>query len=127
MINRSPPSRRPSPSGTSSPFMGRSRRRRRRGGTRPPIAFLRLAAIRVFYIHVERRRVAIIVSPWYPVPPSGYGGIELIAYNLRRGLANRGPHGPLLRGQGSPGPFESLALPPESSTSPPGTLDALPG
>src|SRR2546427_3118989 len=117
MINRSSPSPRPSPSGNSPPFMGRSRRRRRRGGTRPPIAFLRLAAIRVFYIHVERRRVAIIVSPWYPVPPSGYGGIELLAHKLRRELANRGPHGTILRGRGSPGPVEYPALPPRSRAS----------
>src|SRR2546430_9359867 len=74
MINRSSPSPRPSPSGNSSPFMGRSRRRRRRGGTRPPIAFLRLPPIRGVYIHVERRPIAIILSPRYPGPPSGYGG-----------------------------------------------------
>src|SRR5437870_6311056 len=105
MINRSSPSPQPSPSGNSSPFMGRSRRRRRRGGTRPPIAFLRLAAIRVFYIHVERRRVAIIVIPWYPVPPSGYGGIVVIAYNPARELANLGHLVTNLSVEWSRGPF----------------------
>src|SRR2546427_12501458 len=112
MINRSSPSPRPSPSGNSPPFMGRSRRRRRRGGTRPPIAFLRLAAIRVFYIHVERRRVAIIVSPWYPVPPSGYGGRELLAHKPGRGLGDRGPQAPTPGREGAQGPAESPPLPP---------------
>ena len=80
----------------------------------------------MFYIHVERRRIAIIVSPWYPVPPSGYGGIELMAYNLGRELTNRGHHVTILGGQGSRGPFESLALAPESWTPQLGTIDELP-
>jgi glycosyltransferase involved in cell wall biosynthesis len=75
---------------------------------------------------VERRRIAIIVSPWYPVPPSGYGGIELMAYNLGRELANRGHQVTVLGRQGSKGPFESLALAPESWTQQLGTRDEVP-
>jgi glycosyltransferase involved in cell wall biosynthesis len=75
---------------------------------------------------VERCRIAIIVSPWYPVPPGGYGGIELMAYNLGRELANRGHQVTILGRQGSHGPFESLALAPESWTEQLGTLDEIP-
>ena len=39
---------------------------------------------------MEPRRIAFIVSPWFPVPPNGYGGIELMAYNLACELSNRG-------------------------------------
>jgi len=65
---------------------------------------------------VEARRVALIVSPWYPVPPKGYGGIELMAYNLARELTSRGHQVTVLGQQGSQGPFESLALAPKSWT-----------
>jgi glycosyltransferase involved in cell wall biosynthesis len=60
--------------------------------------------------------VALIVSPWYPVPPNGYGGIELMAYNLARELTSRGHHVTVLGQQGSQGPFETLALAPRSWT-----------
>lgn len=58
----------------------------------------------------------MIVSPWYPVPPDGYGGIELMVYNLARELAGRGHVVTVIGRQGSNGPFESLALAPESWT-----------
>src|SRR6266576_769443 len=77
-------------------------------------------------IHVEHRRIAIIVSPWYPVPPGGYGGIELMAYNLGRELANRGHQVTILGRQGSHGPVESLALAPESWAKQLGRLEELP-
>ncbi len=35
-------------------------------------------------------RIAIIATPWYPVPPCGYGGIELVAYLQARELTARG-------------------------------------
>ncbi|HJU03334.1 MAG TPA: glycosyltransferase family 4 protein [Actinomycetes bacterium] len=35
-------------------------------------------------------RVAIIAPPWYPVPPSGYGGIEWVVSLLADGLTDRG-------------------------------------
>jgi glycosyltransferase involved in cell wall biosynthesis len=35
-------------------------------------------------------RIAIIAPPWYPVPPSGYGGIEWVVALLADGLTERG-------------------------------------
>ncbi len=35
-------------------------------------------------------RVALIAPPWFPVPPSGYGGIERVVYLLANGLVERG-------------------------------------
>ena len=35
-------------------------------------------------------RIAIIAPPWYPVPPSGYGGIEWVVSLLADGLTDRG-------------------------------------
>lgn len=74
-------------------------------------------------IDVESRRIALIVSPWYPVPPNGYGGIELMAYNLARELHERGHKVSVIGRQGSQGPFESIALAPESWTKQLGTPD----
>jgi glycosyltransferase involved in cell wall biosynthesis len=65
----------------------------------------------------------MIVSPWYPVPPVGYGGIELMAYNLARELQIRGHQVCVIGQQGSKGPFETVAAAPESWTSQLGTLD----
>jgi len=69
------------------------------------------------------RRIAMIVSPWYPVPPAGYGGIELMAYNLARELQLRGHQVTVIGQQGSKGPFETVAVAPESWTDQLGTLD----
>ena len=74
---------------------------------------------------MDSRRIAIIVSPWFPVPPQGYGGIELMAYNLGRELSSRGHHVTIIGRQGSQGPYESLALAPESWTRQLGTRDEL--
>src|SRR3989475_6480369 len=74
---------------------------------------------------MDSRRIAIIVSPWFPVPPQGYGGIELMAYNLGRELSSRGHHVTIIGRQGSQGPYESLALAPESWTRQLGTHDEL--
>lgn len=60
------------------------------------------------------RRIAMIVSPWYPVPPNGYGGIELMAYNLAIELQARGHEVAVIGQQGSKGPFETIAVAPES-------------
>ncbi len=68
----------------------------------------------------------MIVSPWYPVPPSGYGGIELMAYNLARGLQHRGHEVCVIGQQGSKGPFETVAVAPESWSEQLGTRDQLP-
>lgn len=68
----------------------------------------------------------MIVSPWYPVPPKGYGGIELMAYHLARELQLRGHQVSVIGQQGSEGPFETIALAPESWSSQLGTRDQLP-
>jgi len=75
---------------------------------------------------VEPRRIALIVSPWFPVPPTGYGGIELMVYNLAREVAERGHQVTVLGRQGSQGLFESLALAPESWQQALGTHDEIP-
>lgn len=59
----------------------------------------------------------MVVSPWFPVPPPGYGGIELMAYNLACELSERGHEVTVIGRQGSRGPFEALNLAPESWTS----------
>src|SRR5256884_5595022 len=76
-------------------------------------------------MHVEVRRIALIVSPWFPVPPTGDGGIELMAYNLAHELSDRRHHVTVIGRQGSRGPFESLALAPESWSNQLGTRDEL--
>ena len=68
----------------------------------------------------------MIVSPWYPVPPSGYGGIELMAYHLARELQLRGHEVSVIGQQGSKGPFETIAIAPESWSSQLGTRDQVP-
>ncbi len=35
-------------------------------------------------------RVAVVAPPWYEIPPSGYGGIERICFDLVEGLVDRG-------------------------------------
>jgi glycosyltransferase involved in cell wall biosynthesis len=35
-------------------------------------------------------RIAVVAPPWYPVPPSGYGGIEWVVSLLADGLTERG-------------------------------------
>jgi glycosyltransferase involved in cell wall biosynthesis len=65
----------------------------------------------------------MIVSPWYPVPPVGYGGIELMAYNLARELQLRGHQVCVIGQQGSKGPFEVAAVAPESWSEQLGTRD----
>jgi glycosyltransferase involved in cell wall biosynthesis len=67
----------------------------------------------------------MIVSPWYPVPPAGYGGIELMAYNLARELSQRGHQVCVIGQQGSKGPFEVAAMAPESWSDQLGTRDHL--
>jgi len=38
----------------------------------------------------ERRRIVLIAPPWYPLPPIGYGGIELVVTLLARELRRHG-------------------------------------
>jgi glycosyltransferase involved in cell wall biosynthesis len=35
-------------------------------------------------------RIAILSPPWFPVPPTGYGGIEWIVWLLAEGLTAQG-------------------------------------
>ena len=72
---------------------------------------------------MERLRIALIVSPWYPVPPAGYGGIEVMAFNLACELSSRGHVVTVIGRQGSKGPFEAIALAPASWTKQLGTKD----
>lgn len=65
---------------------------------------------------MKPRRIAMVVSPWFPVPPPGYGGIELMAYNLACELSRRGHAVTVIGRQGSRGPFEALNLAPVSWT-----------
>ncbi|HEX7262997.1 MAG TPA: glycosyltransferase family 4 protein [Candidatus Dormibacteraeota bacterium] len=68
----------------------------------------------------------MIVSPWYPVPPVGYGGIELVAFNLARELERRGHHVTVIGQEGSHGPFEVAGLAPPEWTADLGTRDHIP-
>jgi len=75
---------------------------------------------------MDRRRIAMIVSPWFPVPPKGYGGIELMAYHLANELQRRGHEVSVIGQQGSKGKFETIAIAPESWSSQLGTRDHVP-
>ncbi|HEY1455095.1 MAG TPA: glycosyltransferase family 4 protein [Candidatus Dormibacteraeota bacterium] len=75
---------------------------------------------------MEPRRIALIVGPWFPVPPNGYGGIELMAYNLACELHRRGHQVSVIGRQGSKGPFETIPIAPESWAPQLGTRDHLP-
>lgn len=44
-------------------------------------------------------KIAQIAPPWLPIPPTGYGGIELVMYDLTEGLVRNG-HEVLLFGTG---------------------------
>ncbi len=35
-------------------------------------------------------KVLVVSTPWYPSPPRAYGGVELVTWNLSRGLAGLG-------------------------------------
>jgi glycosyltransferase involved in cell wall biosynthesis len=38
----------------------------------------------------RKLKIALVSPPWFPVPPSGYGGIEMVVYLLAEGLTRRG-------------------------------------
>lgn len=46
-------------------------------------------------------RIAVVAPPWFPIPPSGYGGIEAMVHALVEGLVDRG-HDVVLVGAGTP-------------------------
>jgi len=51
--------------------------------------------------NVRGVRIAQLAPPWFPVPPSGYGGIELVVSLLADGLAERGHEVTLFASGGS--------------------------
>jgi glycosyltransferase involved in cell wall biosynthesis len=50
---------------------------------------------------VTGMRIALVAPGWFPVPPSGYGGIELVVALLADGLAERGHDVTLFAAAGS--------------------------
>src|SRR5215211_330827 len=54
-------------------------------------------------------RIAEVAPPWIPVPPEGYGGIELIVDLLARGLQARGHEVTLFAPEGSKSPAEVIS------------------
>ena len=48
-----------------------------------------------------RLHVVLVAPPWYPVPPRGYGGIELVVGQLAAELRRRGHRVTLIGAQGS--------------------------
>lgn len=65
----------------------------------------------------DRLRIALVAPPWYPVPPTGYGGIELVVYLLADELVKLGHDVTVFGRQGGRNGFELIALAPESWTS----------
>jgi glycosyltransferase involved in cell wall biosynthesis len=64
-------------------------------------------------------RIAVIAPPWYPVPPSGYGGIEWVVSLLADGLTERGHQVTLFA---PPGSETGARLVPPLGTVPPEEL-----
>lgn len=50
---------------------------------------------------MKELNIALVSSPWYPVPPHGYGGIELVVGLLAAGLRKRGHQVHLFGAEGS--------------------------
>ena len=53
--------------------------------------------------------VAMVAPPWYPLPPHGYGGIELVVSLLAEGLRSRGHRVILIGAEDSTDPVVGLA------------------
>jgi glycosyltransferase involved in cell wall biosynthesis len=70
---------------------------RRDGASRERAARLRLGQSRAG----EPLRIALLAPPWIPVPPPGYGGIELVIAELAGGLVRHGHDVALLAAPGS--------------------------
>ncbi len=52
-------------------------------------------------MQVPAYRILVVAPPWYPVPPAGYGGIEVVVDLLVRGLRDRGVDVHLIAAEGS--------------------------
>jgi len=59
-------------------------------------------------------RIAMIAPPWYPIPPKGYGGIELVVYLLARELQLQGHEVRLYSTDGCSDEFDVESLAPGS-------------
>jgi len=49
----------------------------------------------------DRLHVVVVSPPWYPVPPEGYGGVEMVVHLLVRELRGMGHHVTLVGAEGS--------------------------
>lgn len=61
---------------------------------------------------MTERHVVIVAPPWYPIPPSGYGGIELVVGLLVDALRQAGDRVTLLAAEGSES--DAIVLAPRS-------------
>src|SRR4051794_25206708 len=52
-------------------------------------------------------KIAVLAPPWFPVPPTGYGGIEWVVWLLADGLVDAG-HEVTLFAAGRPGTRAAL-------------------
>ncbi len=52
-------------------------------------------------LRAPARHVAVVAPPWYPVPPAGYGGIELVVHLLCKELRRLGHRVTLIATEGS--------------------------
>src|SRR5258708_17574103 len=50
---------------------------------------------------MKKLNIALVAPPWYPVPPHGYGGIELVVSLLATGLRQQGHQVHLFGAEGS--------------------------
>lgn len=50
---------------------------------------------------MKRLKIALVAPPWFAVPPTGYGGIELVVSHLAEGLVSRGHEVTLFASGGS--------------------------
>ena len=50
---------------------------------------------------LSRLNIALIAPPWYPLPPRGYGGVELVVTLLARELRRQGHRVTLFGAEGS--------------------------
>lgn len=57
----------------------------------------------------DPRHVVLVAPPWYPVPPQGYGGIELVVHLLARELRRRGHRVTVFGAEGSEAGTQVLA------------------
>jgi glycosyltransferase involved in cell wall biosynthesis len=66
------------------------------------------------FVLSDALRIALIAPPWYPIPPKGYGGIELVVHLLHQELHSMGHHVTVLGAEGS-GPGVEVLAPSEWS------------